>query len=88
MKIWVISARAFYDYTEYFPRLEETEVARTEEEAKELFNKMCSSERDWFWDGVDAHGDYDHVYIDDNTYQLTSDEAVCVVSLRAVELPD
>ena len=86
MKIWIITSRAFYDYTEYFPRLEETKVAKTEEEAKKLFSRECSNMADWFWDGVDAHGPYDHVYIDDNTYQLTNDEAVCVVTLREVDL--
>lgn len=87
MKIWVITSRAF-SYDEYFDRLEETKVARNEEEAKELFDEMCSSETDWFWDGVDAHGPYDHYYLGDDTYVLSSEEAVCVVSLRAVELPD
>ena len=86
MRIWVITSRAFYDYTEYFDRLEETKVAKTEEEAKELFNKMCSSETDWFWDGVDAHGPYDHYFEGDDTYVLQSDEAVCVVTKREVEI--
>lgn len=87
MKIWVITSRPFSG-DEYFDRLEETKVARNEEEANSLFDKMCSSMTDWFWDGVDAHGDYDHYYLGDDTYVLSSEEAVCVVSLRAVELPD
>lgn len=87
MKIWVITSRSFSG-DEYFDRLEETKVARNEEEANQLFDKMCSSMTDWFWDGVDAHGPYDHYYEGDDTYVLSSEEAVCVVSLRAVELPD
>lgn len=86
MRIWVITSRAFYDYSEYFPRLEETKVAKTEEEAKKLFDKECSNETDWFWDGVDAHGPYDHYYLGDDTYVLSNEEAVCVVTLREVEL--
>lgn len=84
MKIWIITARAFRD-GEYFNRLEETKVAKTEEEAKELFNKMCSSETDWFWDDVDANP-YDHYSEGDDTYVLQSDEAVCVVTKREVEI--
>ena len=87
MKIWVITARSFSG-DEYFDRLEETKVARNEEEAKQLFDEMCSSETDWFWDGVDAHGGYDHYYLGNDTYVLSSEEDVCVVSLRAVEIPD
>lgn len=81
MRIWVITARAFRG-EEYFDRLEETKVAKTEEEAKELFDKECSSETDWFWDG----GVYDHYYLGDDTYVLSSEEAVCVVTLREIEI--
>lgn len=85
MKLWIITARAFLG-EEYFSRLEETKVAKTEEEANELFNKLCSSETDWFWDGVDTDGPYDHYYEGDDTYVLQSDEAHCVVTLREVEI--
>lgn len=85
MRIWIITARAFRD-GEYFNRLEETKVAKTEEEAKELFDKECSSQTDWFWDGMDAHGPYDHYSEGDDTYVLQSDEAVCVVTKREVEI--
>lgn len=81
MRIWVITSRAFRG-EEYFPRLEETKVAKTEEEAKELFNKECHSQGDWFWDG----GVYEREYVDSGTYVLTNDEAVCVVTLREVEI--
>ena len=81
-KIWIITARAFRG-EEYFDRLEETKVAKTEEEAKELFDKECSSQTDWFWDGDMP---YDHYYEGDDTYVLVSDEASCVVTLREVEL--
>lgn len=84
MRIWIITARAFLG-EEYFDRLEETKVAKTEEEAKELFNKMCSSETDWFWDGVDANP-YDRIFEDNNTFVLISPEAHCVVTLREVEV--
>lgn len=84
MKIWIITARAFRG-EEYFPRLEETKVAKTEEEANELFDKECSSQTDWFWDDVDANP-YEHYYEGDDTYVLQSDEAHCVVTLREVEI--
>ena len=81
MKIWIITARAFRG-EEYFPRLEETKVAQNEEEAKKVFSKMCHSQGDWFWDG----GTYDHYSPDPNTYVLQSDEAMCVVTKRELEL--
>lgn len=81
MRIWVITSRAFR-YNEYFPRLEETKVAKTGEEAKEIFDKECHSQGDWFWDG----GPYQRVTEDENTYVLTNGEAVCVVTLREVEI--
>ena len=80
-KIWIITSRAFRG-EEYFPRLEETKVAKTEEEAKAMFGKECHSQGDWFWDG----GTYDHYSPDPNTYVLQSDEAVCVVTKREVEI--
>lgn len=83
MRIWVITSRAFRG-EEYFPRLEETRVAKTGEEAREIFNRECHSQGDWFWDG----GVYGREYVDSDTYVLTSDEAVCVVTLREVELPE
>lgn len=82
MKIWVITSRAFLG-EEYFPRLEETKVVKTAEEAKRVFDKECSSQTDWFWDGSSP---YDHYYEGDDTYVLTNDEAVCVVTLREVEI--
>ena len=82
-KIWVISSRAFR-YNEYFDRLEETYVCKTEEEAKKTFSRECHSQGDWFWDG----GVYEREYVDDNTYVLTNDEAVCVVTKREVEIED
>lgn len=81
MRIWVIASRAFLG-EEYFDRLEETKVAKTAEEAKKVFDKECSSQTDWFWDGS---GPYDHYYEGDDTYVLTNNEAVCVVTLREVE---
>ena len=36
MKIWIITSRAF-EGEGYFDRLEETKVAKTEEEAKKIF---------------------------------------------------
>lgn len=83
-KIWIITSRAFQE-GEYFDRLEETKVAKTEEEAKELFDKECSSQTDWFWDDADSNP-YDHYYLGDDTYVLESDEAHCVVTLREVEI--
>lgn len=84
MRIWIITARAFRE-GEYFPRLEETKVAKTEEDAKKLFDMECQSQTDWFWDDVDANP-YDRIFEDDNTYVLISDEAHCVVTLREVEI--
>ena len=81
MRIWVITARAFLG-EEYFDRLEETKVVKTGEEAKRVFDMECSSQTDWFWDG----GVYDHYFLGDDTYVLTNDEAVCVVTLREVEI--
>lgn len=81
MKIWVITSRAFLE-GEYFDRLEETKVAKTEEEAKKIFDQECHSQGDWFWDG----GVYEREYVDSNTYILTNDEAVCVVTKREVEI--
>ena len=82
MKIWIITARAFRE-GEYFPRLEETKVAKTEEEAKKVFDKECQSQTDWFWDGDMP---YDNYFEDDNTYVLVNNEAQCVVTLREVEI--
>lgn len=82
-KIWVITSRAFRE-GEYFPRLEETYVARTGEEAKKIFDRECRSQGDWFWDG----GPYDRITEDENTYVLMNGEAVCVVTLREVEIPE
>lgn len=82
MKIWVITAKAFLE-GEYFNRLEETKVAKTLEEAKKLFSQECHSQGDWFWDGDIP---YDRIFEDENTYVLTSDEAISVVTLREVEL--
>ena len=83
-KIWIITSRAFLG-EEYFDRLEETKVVKTAEEAKKVFDMECSSQTDWFWDGSSP---YDHYYEGDDTYVLTNDEAVCVVTLREVEIPD
>lgn len=83
MKIWIITARAFRG-EEYFPRLEETKVAKTEEEAKKLFSQECHSQGDWFWDG----GPYDRIFEDENTYVLANDEVKSVVTLRDVEIED
>ena len=85
MKIWVITSRAFLE-GEYFDRLEETYVCKTEEEAKKKFDEVCSSQTDWFWDGVDTDGPYDRNFDDENTYVLVSDGAECVVTLREVEI--
>lgn len=82
MKIWVITARAF-EGEGYFDRLEETKVAKTEEEAKKLFSQECHSQGDWFWDGDMP---YDRYFEDENTYVLISDEAKSVVTLREVEI--
>lgn len=84
MRIWIITVRAFRG-EEYFNRLEETKVAKTEEEANQIFDKECSSQTDWFWDGS---APYDHYYEGDDTYVLQSDEAVCVVTLREAEIPE
>lgn len=81
MKIWIITSRAFR-YGEYFNRLEETKVAKTEEEAKTLFSRECHSQGDWFWDG----GTYEHYSPDPDTYVLVNEEAVCVVTKREVEI--
>lgn len=85
MRVWVITSRAFRD-GEYFDRLEETYVAKTEEEAKKIFDQECHSQGDWFWDGVDTDGPYDRIFEDDNTYVLISDAAECVVTKREVEI--
>lgn len=84
MRIWIITSRAFL-WGDYFHRLESTKVAKTEEEAKKLFDKECSSQGDWFWDGTDRY-QYTSDFIDENTYQLVSEEAMCCVTLREVEI--
>lgn len=83
MQLWIITSRAFR-YGDYFPRLEETFVAQTEEEAKRIFSRECHNQGDWFWDG----GTYKQKSVDENTYVLTNKEAVCVVSLRVCELEE
>lgn len=82
MKIWIITSRAF-EGEAYFDRLEETKVAKTQEEAKKLFSQECHSQGDWFWDGDMP---YDNYFEDDNTYVLVNNEAQCVVTLREVEI--
>lgn len=84
-KIWVITSRAFL-YGEYLDRLEKTYVAKTEEEAKKIFDRECSSLKDWFCNGVDTDEPYDSNFDDDNTYVLVADGAESVVTLREVEI--
>lgn len=85
MKLWVITARAFLE-GEYFDRLEKTIVAKTAEEARDIFARECNYQQDWFWDGVDSDGPYDSNFDDENTYVLESFEAHSVVTLREVEI--
>ena len=84
MKLWIVTSRAFRD-GEYFDDLETTYAYKTEEEAKERYYKECGEQTDWFWNGMDENP-YDHYNLGKDTYVLTSDEAMCVVTLREVEL--
>ena len=84
MKIWVITARAFKD-GEYFDSLETTYVRKTEEEAMDRFYRECKEQEDWFWNGMDENP-YDHYELGDDTYVLTSDEAMCVVTIKELEI--
>lgn len=58
-------------------------VAKTEEEAKKIFDQECHSQGDWFWDGDMP---YDRYFEDENTYVLINDEVKSVVTLREVEI--
>ena len=74
-------------YEDYLKDLERTIVCKTKEEAEKRFDSECYEAETFYWDGMEEHP-YEHDELGADTYVLTSDEAVCVVTLRAVELPD
>lgn len=84
MKTWAITTRAFF-YDKYLKDLERTIVCKDKEEAEKRFDSECYEAEIFFWDGMEANP-YEHTEVDDNTYVLTSDEAMCVVTKREVEL--
>lgn len=83
MKAYVITTRAFYR-DEYFPRLEETVIKTTLEEAENEFLNQKSGLCDWLWDG----GPYERIQEDRYTFIGFYDDGSCraLVTMREAEV--